>query len=148
MSDQERGEAGSGRFAARYYRAPDGAEPVNDFIEKQKAAVQLAIDRKIELLNMLDEKHPHLAFPHSSQVEGEMRELRCHYGRTLYRILYRRRGTVHVLLHVFEKRSDTIPEADKKIARERWRDFEKRMSVSARKAANPLGKRAPGARRS
>jgi len=32
-------------------------------------------------------------FPHSSQIDGELRELRelrSHYGHVLYRILYRR----------------------------------------------------------
>lgn len=34
----------------------------------------------------------------SSQVEGELRELRCHYGNTLYRILYWRSDNPFVLL--------------------------------------------------
>jgi hypothetical protein len=43
----------------------------------QDTSHQFAIDAKIELINQLDEEHPHLAFPHSSQIEGELRELRC-----------------------------------------------------------------------
>jgi hypothetical protein len=35
-------------------------------------------------------KEPPLAFPATSQVDGELRELRCHYGPVLYRVLYRR----------------------------------------------------------
>ena len=80
------------RLVAKFYRALDGTEPVNEFINQQRPAAQLAIDRQIERINALDEAHPHLAFPHSSQIEGELRELRCHYGRALYRILYRRSG--------------------------------------------------------
>ncbi|MHB8177210.1 MAG: type II toxin-antitoxin system RelE/ParE family toxin [Vulcanimicrobiaceae bacterium] len=86
-------------------------------------------------MNALDEEHPHLAFPHSSQIEGELRELRCHYGRTLYRILYRRSVQFIVLLHIFEKHDEAVPEVDKEIARERWADFQKRMAAKPRKRA-------------
>jgi hypothetical protein len=34
-----------------------------------------------------------LPFPWSSQLEGELRELRCHYGSEHDRVLYRRSGT-------------------------------------------------------
>jgi hypothetical protein len=30
-----------------------------------------------------------------------LRELRCHYGRRLYRVFYRRSGRLVILLHVF-----------------------------------------------
>ena len=59
----------------------------------------------------------------SSQIEGELRELRCHYGRELYRILYRRSENLFVLLHIIHKRTATIPDADKQIARQRWENF-------------------------
>jgi hypothetical protein len=36
------------RLVAKYYREPDGKEPVDDFIEQQKASVRLAIDRQID----------------------------------------------------------------------------------------------------
>jgi len=128
---------------ARFYRAQDGTEPVNEFIKEQKAPVQLAIDRQIDRINFLDDENPHLAFPHSSQIEGELRELRCHYGRTLYRILYRRSRQFVILLHVFEKHSGPVPEAEKQIARERWDDFRKRMDAKVRKRPAPIGKKAP-----
>lgn len=75
---------------AVYYRATDGSEPVNDFIDRLDMKRQVALDNQIERLNMLTPDLPHLPYPHSSQVEGELRELRCHFGRELYRILYRR----------------------------------------------------------
>lgn len=49
------------------------------------------------------EQVPHLPFPHSSQVDGELRELRCHFGSDHYRVLYRRSERLIVLLHVFAK---------------------------------------------
>lgn len=44
---------------------------------------------------------PPLPFPWSSQLEGELRELRCHYGPELYRVIYRRSRNLFVLLHMF-----------------------------------------------
>lgn len=135
------------RLAAKFYRMQDGTEPVNEFIEGQKPAAQLAIDRQIDRINLLDEGHPHLAFPHSSQIEGELRELRCHYGSALYRILYRRSKQFVMLLHVFEKHDGPVPEADKQIARERWNDFRNRMDAKPRRRPGPIGKKAPPKRR-
>ncbi len=136
------------RLVAKYYRQPDGKEPVDDFIEQQKTPVRLAIDRQIDRINSLDEDHPHLAFPHSSQIEGELRELRCHYGSTLYRILYRRSVQFVILLHIFEKHDGPVPEADKRIARKRWADFRDRMDAAPRTRPGPIGKKVPPKRRS
>jgi phage-related protein len=36
-------------------------------------------------------------------VRGELRELRCHFGRELYRVSYRRSENLIVLLHIFRK---------------------------------------------
>ena len=132
---------------AKFYRAADGSQPVNEFITKQKVAVQLAIDRQIDRINLLDEANPHLAFPYSSQIEGELRELRAHYGNRLFRILYRRSEQFIVLLHIFEKHDGQVPEAEKQVARQRWSDFRKRMDAKPRKQPTPIGKKAPPQRR-
>jgi phage-related protein len=96
----------------------------------------------VERLNMLRTNAPVLPFPHSSQVEGQLRELRCHYGKTLYRVLYRRRGDCFVLLHVFEKTTGKIPDAEIQVARLRWADLEIRVDAAAR-AEGPVGQPAP-----
>lgn len=132
---------------AKFYRDPVGTEPVNEFIKRQTITVQLAIDRQIDRINSLDEEHPHLAFPHSSQIEGELRELRCHYGNTLYRILYRRSRQFVILLHAFSKYDARVSEADQKIARDRWADFRKRLDADRRSRPGPIGKKAPPKRR-
>jgi hypothetical protein len=77
-------------FQAVYYRAADGSVPVDDFIDRLTIKRQVALDNQIEHLNMLGPDFPHLPFPHGSQVAGELRELRCHFGREHYRIIYRR----------------------------------------------------------
>lgn len=80
----------------------DGAEPVDEFIEALRDPdKQAALDNQIERLNMLRPNDPPLPFPWSSQLEGEFRELRCHYGPELYRVIYRRSRNLFVLLHMF-----------------------------------------------
>src|SRR5688500_19583734 len=80
------------------------------------------------MLNRVTNNDPPLPFPHSSQVDGQLRELRCHYGRDLYRILYQRSGNLFVLLHAMEKRTGLLPQADIDIAKDRFEDFRQRMN--------------------
>jgi phage-related protein len=129
---------------AVYYRAQDGAEPVDAFIESlRNPAKQAVLDNQIDRLNMLRTSDPPLPFPWSSQVEGELRELRCHHGAELYRILYRRSRNLFVLLHMFRKDTGAIPEAEKRIARERWDDFKARMDAQQRRRPRAAGHDAP-----
>jgi hypothetical protein len=86
---------------------------------------------------------PHLPFPHSSQVDGELRELRCHYGRDLYRVLYCRSANLIVLLHAFRKNTRAVPAADIRIALERWADFRERMNAPRRTPPRAAGRDAP-----
>ena len=138
---------GRGRTKAVFYRDRRGVEPVNTFIDGLSGVAQETIDDQIDLLNGHPEDAPPLAFPHSSQVRGALRELRCHYGRTLYRILYRRSATFFVLLHAIEKRSGKIPEADIAIAEERFREFRRRMDAVSRTGPRAAGHDAPPNRR-
>ena len=64
---------------AAYYRAADGSEPVDEFIELRCVIRRQAVlDTQIERLNMLLPNDPPLPVPWSSQLEGEFRELHCH----------------------------------------------------------------------
>ncbi len=130
-------------FQAVFYRDPAGHEPVREFIDGLDEDEQAGLDNQIDRLNLLSDELPHLPFPHSSQVDGELRELRCHYGRDLYRVLYRRSERLIVLLHVFAKRSAKIPERDIQIARERWDDFKARMNADPRVPPRAAGRDAP-----
>lgn len=132
------------RLQAVFYRAPDRSEPVDDFIESLKnPAKQAAIDNQIDRLNMLTPSNPHLPFPHGSQVRGELRELRCHYGSELYRILYRRSRNLIILLHMFRKDTGKIPEREIEVAEERWEDFKARMGAERRRPPRAAGRDAP-----
>lgn len=132
-----------GLMRAIYYRAPDGSEPVRECVDLLLVRCQVLIDNQINRLNQLTVDDPPLAFPHTSQVRGELRELRCHCGKTLYRILYRRSQNLFVLLHIFVKNTGQIPEAEILIGEQRWDDFRARMDADPRVPPRPGGHGAP-----
>src|SRR5271155_2972053 len=63
------------RTQAVYYRAPDGSEPVDDFVAGLDERKQPTVDLQIDRLNDQPTTAPPPPFPHSSQVRGQMREL-------------------------------------------------------------------------
>ena len=128
---------------AVYYRASDGSQPVDDAIGLLPERHQAIVDAQIGRLNLLSTQQPHLPFPHSSQVRAELRELRCHFGSSHYRILYRRSGHLLVLLHFFAKRSRAIPEAEIAVAQARFADFRARMDADPRRPPRAAGQDAP-----
>jgi len=130
-------------FQAVFYRDASGHEPVREYLDALDEDSQAAIEHQVGRLNLLSDATPHLPFPHSSQVDGELRELRCHYGRELYRILYRRSERLMVLLHIFAKRSAKIDRRDIRIAQERWEDFRARMDADPRVPPRAAGHDAP-----
>ena len=123
-----------------YYRASDRSEPVNDEIDGLPPKVQATIDNQIDRLGLFG---PDLGFPYTSQIEGELRELRCHFGDDHYRILYRRSRNLFVLLHFLEKRTDKVPADDVRIAGARWDDFVRRMAERPRRPPRAAGHDAP-----
>lgn len=131
------------RTQAVYYRGSDGSEPVEDFIDQLDVRKQPTIDLQIGRLNGLAPSAPPLPFPHSSQIRGALRELRCHYGSELYRILYRRSGNLFVLLHMFRKDKGQIAERDIEIADRRWSDYKQRMDAARRRPPRAAGHDAP-----
>jgi phage-related protein len=128
---------------AVYYRDKKGIEPVNVFIDRLAPERQEELDYKISLLNRVANNDPPLPFPHSSQIDGQLRELRCHYGRDLYRILYERSGNFFVLLHALEKRTRAVPSADIETAKSRFNDFRERMDQRPRRPPRAAGHDAP-----
>jgi phage-related protein len=108
-----------------FYSDDDGYEPVKEFIcsldEKKRGKV-------LQMIQILSEFGPNLPFPYSSQIEGKLRELRIHYGKSQLRIIYYLNSEgVFILLHAFEKKSQKISNNDIRIARERMKnDLNKR----------------------
>lgn len=133
---------------AVYYRDKRGGEPVDVFIDSLPAKAAAKVDDAIEEhLNGRDPKAPPPEHPHSSQVDGELRELRIRFARTRYRVLYQRSDNLIVLLHGIEKDTPKIPPADIAVAKKRMADFKVRMDAKPRVKTRAAGKDAPGSGR-
>jgi phage-related protein len=134
---------------AVFYRDKRGNEPADEFIDalppKAAAKIDDAID---EHLNGKDPKAPPPEFPTTSQVDGELRELRVRFGKTRYRILYQRSGNLVVLLHGIEKNTGALPAGDTATAKKRMADFKARMDAVPRRKPRAAGKDAPPPSRS
>ena len=139
----------AGHTQAVYYRDEKGVESVDDFIECLPSKRAAKIDDYIEeYLNGRPAAAPPPEFPISSQVEGELRELRVRFANTRYRVLYQRSGNLIVLLHAIEKHTGAIPQAAVDLAQNRMRDFARRMDAKPRVPPRAAGQDAPPPRRS
>jgi phage-related protein len=137
------------RTQAIYYRDKRGIEPVDEFIEGLPAKRAAKIDTYVEEhLNGKPPGAPPPEFPITSQIEGELRELRVRFANTRYRILYQRSENLVVLLHSIEKDTGSIPDADIELARQRMIDFKRRMDVTRRVPPRAAGGDAPPRSRS
>jgi phage-related protein len=143
----KRAESGRGRTQAVFYRDGRGREPVDDFLERLLGTHPLAaakIDAAIdEHLNGRDPSGPPPEFPATSQIEGELRELRVRFAKTRYRVLYQRSGNLMVLLHAFEKNTGAVPASDRRKAETRMADFRARMDSKRRRRPRAAGRDAP-----
>jgi phage-related protein len=136
------------RTQAVYYRDRGGVEPVDVFLNGVPTKAAAKIDDAIEeYLNGRAADAPPPEFPHSSQIDGELRELRVRFANTRYRVLYQRSDNLIVLLHAIEKNTGAIPGAAKARAKARMRDFETRMNAIPRARPRAAGKDAPGSSR-
>jgi len=141
----------AGRTQAVYYRDNAGREPVNAYLDdlavtNPRAAAKID-DYVEEYLNDNAASAPPPEHPISSQIDGELRELRVRFGKTRYRILYRRSGLLVVLLHIFEKDTDKLPVRDRELAVKRFQDFKARMDAEPRRRPRAAGHDAPPATR-
>lgn len=129
---------------AVFYRDEKGRQPVKDFLRAELTSkAQELVEIQIDELNGRPDNVPPPPFPQTSQIAGGLRELRCHAGSTLYRILYRRSHNLFVLLHVIRKDSRAIPRRDVELAERRWRDFVEKMDNPHRRGPRPAGQDAP-----
>jgi phage-related protein len=137
------------RTQAVYYRDENGVEPVDDFIESLPSKRATKIDEYVEeYLNGRPAAAPPPEFPVTSQVDGQLRELRVRFGNVRYRVLYRRSGNLIVLLHAIEKYTGAIPQADIYLAKRRMGDFTRRMDAEPRVHPRAAGQDAPPSSRS
>jgi phage-related protein len=134
----------SGRTQATYYRDKRGVEPVDRFIEGLPAKHAEKIGDQIdEHLNGRPLEAPPPGFPITSQIDGELRELRVRFGGARYRVLYQRSEGLIVLLHAFKKNTGSVPLSETATARWRMADFKMRMNATPRKPPRAAGRDAP-----
>jgi phage-related protein len=136
-----------GRTQAVFYRDAKGNEPVDVFLKELLKTQPLAaakIDDVIEEhLNGRKPDAPPPEFPVTSQIDGELRELRVRFARTRYRLLYERSHNLIVLLHAFEKNTGAVPARDRETAKRRMADFRARMDAGHRHPPRAAGRDAP-----
>ncbi|MGH9027692.1 MAG: type II toxin-antitoxin system RelE/ParE family toxin [Acidimicrobiia bacterium] len=136
------------RTQAVFYRDEHGGEPVDEFIEALPPKPAAKIDAYIdEYLNGKRPDAPPPEYPISSQLEGELRELRLRFANTRYRILYQRSENLMVLLHAIEKDTRAVPTADTELAKRRMAEFKQRMEATRRVPPRAAGTDAPPSRR-
>ena len=113
-----------------FYQEPDGAAPVEAFLEA------LSIERRAKALALIQElrrQGPALPFPYSSQVAGRIRELRTQYGEEKIRILYFGDSERNfILLHGLIKRSDKLEKSDIAVAADMMAKHEARLMQKPR----------------
>jgi phage-related protein len=133
-----------GRTQSVYYRDARDRQQVREFIDSLPERPMGKVEEVIEEhLNGQAADAPPPGFPISSQIDGELRELRTSFGGTRYRILYQRSRNLIVLLHGFEKNTDAVPASAKATAKWRMADFRKRMDAIPRRPPRPVGDDAP-----
>ena len=126
---------------ALFYRDKRGVEPVDRFIDELPETRAAKIDDYIEeYLNGGSPHAPPPEYPITSQIEGELRELRVRFANTRYRVLYQRSGNLIVLLHAFEKDTGAVPAAEKAMAKRRMADFKRRMDAEPRVPPRAAGR--------
>lgn len=132
------------RTQAVYYRDKRGTEPVDEFIKDLPTKRAAKIDDYIE--EYLNGRPPQASppeLPISSQIEGELRELRVRFGNTRYRVLYQRSENLVVLLHAIEKDTGAVPRSAIDLAKRRMADFQRRMNAERRIPPRAAGQDVP-----
>jgi phage-related protein len=133
-----------GRTQSTCYRDARGVEPVYRFIKGLPFKRATKINQQIaEHLNGRPAEAPPPEFPITSQIKGELRELRIRFAGTRYRLLYQRSENLIVLLHAFEKNTGSVPLSETAIAGWRMADFKNRMNAKPRKPPRAAGRDAP-----
>ena len=114
-----------------FYQDAEGNAPVLEFLdglpETQRAKLLAAVKK-------LKEYGPTLPFPYSSQVEGNLRELRTRFGKTRLRILYfGDANQVFILLHGIVKDTEKLEASDIKAAQGRMTNHENKLKKTKAK---------------
>ena len=105
-----------------FYSDEKGNEPVKDFILEQSDGAIAEILHVFKLLRLFDIE---LREPYVKKInKSGIRALRIKHGSDIYRILFfAHTGRKFILLHAILKKTDEIPENDKRLAIQRMNDY-------------------------
>lgn len=127
------------RWPVEFYRDAKRRMPVREWLNGLDEAERGRIAASIDLLADFG---PTLDYPHTSQIEGKLRELRVHVGKANYRVLYffdpERRC---ILLHGFLKITSAVEQADRQTGLQRLEDHLQRLEPPAKRHAKGGRKR-------
>ncbi len=115
------------KWELEFYQDSQGNIPVQDFIYKQSAKVEVKVYRYIDLLQDFGLS---LGRPYIQKLAGSgVWELKIRHSSNRYRILYfASSGHKFVLLHAFLKKTAKIPKNELEIAQSRIFDYRARYS--------------------
>ena len=106
-----------------YYDTPSGKEVIKDFIDGLQENTQAKLGRQLDLL---EEHGNQLGMPHAKAMGGGLIELRVR-GKQEVRVFYAfALGKRIYLLHGFVKKTQTTPQKELDIARQRQAEVAKR----------------------
>jgi phage-related protein len=110
-----------------FYKTPNGACPVADFIAVPDAKTQAKIARALDLLEKYGSS---LGMPHVRALPdtGGLRELRIPFGGQAYRLLFFADGNTLVLVHGFVKKAPKLPGKELRTAAARMKDYLQRRN--------------------
>ena len=104
-----------------YYVDPRGRSPV---LEELQALAPHEQQKVLAYLSLLEERGEALRRPLADYMGGKLYELRPKAHRVLYFFMLREYA---VVVHLFRKKTDQLPERERQVALRRMRDFVQRF---------------------
>ena len=110
-------------FTIEYYKDSSGKRPVEEFLLELQTSNNPLAEQSFKGLEKLRNRAYHKE-PLSKHLEAGLWELRIRAGTDILRIIYTfSKGRVIILLHVFIKKQQKIPQRELKMARKRLKEL-------------------------
>jgi len=108
-----------------FYPDKNNQEPVKEFI------LQLDYNTRHEIIHVIDllyQNNVLLSRPYVEKIANHLRVLRVKHGSDIYRIFFFAfKGKQFILLHIFQKKTDKLPENEIALAVKRMLDYRERF---------------------